>query len=71
MLGAGAVMFCSAYFALGKRPYVGLLIGITLAVTIGAGNHDIEVALWRGLDVTIGKRGKDNLKQKVKLLIHQ
>lgn len=50
----GAVMFCSAYFALGKRPYVGLLIGITLAVTIGAGNHDIEVALWRGLDVTIG-----------------
>jgi len=50
----GAVMFCSAYFALGRHPYVWLLIGITLAVTMGAGNHDMEVALWRGLDVTIG-----------------
>ncbi|MCL9775132.1 FUSC family protein [Vibrio methylphosphonaticus] len=53
-LWCGIVMFLSAYFALGKRPYVGLLVGITLAVTIGASNHDIEVALWRGLDVTLG-----------------
>ncbi|MFC5076605.1 FUSC family protein [Vibrio thalassae] len=50
----GIVMFFSAYFALGKRPYVGLLVGITLALTIGACIDDIEVALWRGLDVTIG-----------------
>ncbi|MDF2153226.1 FUSC family protein [Vibrio sp. CAU 1672] len=50
----GLVMFLSAYFAMGKRPYVCLLIGITLAVTTGAGNHDVEVALWRGLDVTVG-----------------
>lgn len=53
-LWCGVVMFLSAYFALGKRPYAGLLIGITLAVTIGAGNHDIEIALWRGLDVSLG-----------------
>ncbi|WP_391089053.1 FUSC family protein [Vibrio sp. NH-UV-68] len=53
-LWCSLIMFLSAYFALGKRPYVGLLIGITLSVTIGGGKHDVFIALWRGLDVTVG-----------------
>lgn len=48
------IIFLSAYFALGKRPYVGILIGVTLAVTLGAGNADVNIAMWRGVDVTIG-----------------
>ncbi|WP_261834626.1 FUSC family protein [Vibrio ishigakensis] len=48
------VIFASAYYSLGKRPYVGILIGITLAVTIGGGDSDVSVALWRGFDVSVG-----------------
>ncbi|MEZ9629479.1 FUSC family protein [Vibrio breoganii] len=53
-LWCAVIIFLSAYFALGKRPYVGILIGVTLAVTLGAGNADVDVAMWRGVDVTIG-----------------
>ncbi|GAB7219135.1 FUSC family protein [Vibrio comitans] len=53
-LWCAAIIYLSAYFALGKRPYVGILIGITLAVTLGAANADVDVAMWRGVDVTIG-----------------
>ncbi|MGF1746097.1 FUSC family protein [Vibrio minamisatsumaniensis] len=53
-LWCAVIIFLSAYFALGKRPYVGILIGITLAVTLGAVNADVDVAIWRGVDVTIG-----------------
>ncbi len=54
VLWCGIVMFFSAYWARGKRPYVALLIGITLSVTIGAGNTNIEVAVLRGIDVIAG-----------------
>ncbi|MGY3877651.1 FUSC family protein [Aeromonas enteropelogenes] len=50
----GAIMFLCGYLALGKRPYVGLLIGITLAVTIGAQPGEIQTALWRSGDVVLG-----------------
>ncbi|GAD78750.1 FUSC family protein [Vibrio ezurae] len=53
-LWCSIVIFLSGYFALGKRPYVGILIGITLAVTVGSSNTHIDVAVWRGLDVTLG-----------------
>ncbi|GEM78296.1 FUSC family protein [Vibrio superstes] len=53
-LWCAVIIFLSAYFALGKRPYVGILIGITLAVTLGAANADVDVAMWRGVDVTLG-----------------
>ncbi|GAM67623.1 hypothetical protein JCM19236_4549 [Vibrio sp. JCM 19236] len=33
---------------------MGILIGITLAVTIGGGDSDVSVALWRGFDVSVG-----------------
>lgn len=49
-----AIMFLCGYLALGKRPYAGLLIGITLAVTMGARPGDIEMALWRSGDVILG-----------------
>lgn len=35
LLWCGCIMFLCGYLALGKRPYVGLLIGITLGVTMG------------------------------------
>ncbi|MCE9947770.1 FUSC family protein [Hafnia paralvei] len=48
------VMFVCGVLALGKRPYMGLLIGITLAVVCGAGPGDMNTALWRSGDVIIG-----------------
>lgn len=48
----GLVMFICGYLTLGKRPYMALLIGITLAVVCGAG--DMRTALWRSGDVVIG-----------------
>ena len=50
----GAVMFVCGYLTLGKRPYMALLIGITLAVVCGAGAGDMQTALWRSGDVIIG-----------------
>jgi uncharacterized membrane protein YccC len=50
----GLVVFASGYLALGKRAYAGLLLGVTLAVIIGAGPGDMETALWRSGDVLIG-----------------
>lgn len=52
----GVVMFVCGYLTLGKRPYMALLIGITLAVVCGAGPGpgDISTALWRGGDVIVG-----------------
>lgn len=49
-----AIMFLCGYLALGKRPYVGLLIGITLGVVMGGAPGDIETALWRSGDVILG-----------------
>lgn len=49
-----AIMFLCGYLALGKRPYVGLLIGITLEVIVGGVPGDIETALWRSGDVILG-----------------
>ncbi|GBU14513.1 hypothetical protein AwEntero_31140 [Enterobacterales bacterium] len=43
----GIVMFVSGYLTLGKRPYMALLIGVTLAVVCGAGPGDMHTALWR------------------------
>ncbi len=50
----GVVMFACGYLTLGKRPYMALLVGITLAVVIGAGAGDISIALWRSGDVIFG-----------------
>ncbi|VTR24072.1 Inner membrane protein yeeA [Serratia fonticola] len=50
----GVVMFACGYLTLGKRPYMALLVGITLAVVIGAGAGDIYIALWRSGDVIFG-----------------
>jgi len=48
------VMFICGYLTLGKRPYMALLIGITLAVVCGAPAGDMNTALWRGGDVILG-----------------
>lgn len=48
------VMFVCGMLALGKRPYMGLLIGITLAIVCGAGPGDMDTALWRSGNVIIG-----------------
>lgn len=37
-----------------EKPYQALLIGITLAVVVGAPAGDMETALWRGGDVILG-----------------
>lgn len=54
LLWCGIVMFICGYLTLGKRPYMALLIGITLAVVCGAGAGDMFTALWRSGDVIIG-----------------
>lgn len=43
------VMFVCGIAALGKRPYMGLLIGITLCVVSAAGPGDIQTALLRSV----------------------
>ncbi|WP_406705222.1 FUSC family protein [Sodalis sp.] len=50
----GLVMFICGYLTLGKRLYMALLIGITLAVVCGAGGGDMRTALCRSGDVVIG-----------------
>mgnify|MGYP001190243976 FL=1 len=50
----GIVMFVCGYLTLGKRPYMALLIGITLGVVVGAPPGDFLTALWRGGDVIFG-----------------
>lgn len=47
-------MFLCGWLALGKKPYQALLIGITLAVVVGAAAGDMNTALWRGGDVILG-----------------
>jgi len=54
LVWCAVVMFVSGYLTLGKRPYMALLIGITLAVVCGAGPGDMEMALWRSGDVIFG-----------------
>ncbi len=54
LLGCAAAMFLCGWLALGKKPYQALLIGITLAVVVGAPAGDMETALWRGGDVILG-----------------
>ena len=47
-------MFLCGWLALGKKPYQALLIGITLAVVVGAPAGDMHTALWRSGDVIFG-----------------
>lgn len=54
LVWCGIVMFICGYLTMGKRPYMALLIGITLAVVCGAGSGDMQTALWRSGDVVIG-----------------
>lgn len=54
LMWCGVVMFVSGYLTLGKRPYMALLIGVTLAVVCGAGPGDMHTALWRSGDVVFG-----------------
>ncbi len=54
MLWCAAAMFLCGWLALGKKPYQALLIGITLAVVVGAPAGDMHTALWRSGDVIIG-----------------
>jgi uncharacterized membrane protein YccC len=54
LLWCAAAMFLCGWLALGKKPYQALLIGITLAVVVGAPAGDMHIALWRGGDVILG-----------------
>jgi uncharacterized membrane protein YccC len=54
VLWCAAAMFLCGWLALGKRPYQALLIGITLAVVVGAPPGDMNTALWRSGDVIFG-----------------
>ncbi|AKA37647.1 FUSC family protein [Yersinia ruckeri] len=48
------VMFICGYLTLGNRPYMALLIGVTLALVCGSASVDMNTALWRSTDVIIG-----------------
>lgn len=39
--------FLCGWLALGKKPYQGLLIGVTLAIVVGSPTGEINTALWR------------------------
>lgn len=54
LIWCGIVMFFCGYLTLGKRPFMALLIGITLAAMCGAGAENMPIALWRGGDVILG-----------------
>lgn len=54
LLWCAAAMFLCGWLTLGKRPYQGLLIGITLGVVVGAPQGDMVTALWRSGDVILG-----------------
>lgn len=48
------MMFVAGYLTLGKRPYMALLIGVTLAVVSCAPPNDMESAITRSLYVLAG-----------------
>ncbi len=54
LLWCAVAMFLCGWLALGKKPYQALLIGITLAVVVGAPPGDLTTALWRSGDVIFG-----------------
>ena len=54
VLWCAVAMFLCGWLALGKKPYQALLIGITLAVVVGAPPGDMHTALWRSGDVIFG-----------------
>ncbi|ECD7340077.1 FUSC family protein [Salmonella enterica subsp. enterica serovar Newport] len=54
LVWCAVVMFVCGVLTLGKRPYMGLLIGITLAVVCCVKPGDMNAALWRSGDVIIG-----------------
>ncbi|MGK0703486.1 FUSC family protein [Yokenella regensburgei] len=54
LIWCAAAMFLCGWLALGKKPYQALLIGITLAVVVGAPPGDLTTALWRSGDVIFG-----------------
>lgn len=54
LLWCAVAMFLCGWLALGKKPYQALLIGITLAVVVGAPPGDMTTALWRSGDVIFG-----------------
>lgn len=54
LIWCAVAMFLCGWLALGKKPYQALLIGITLAVVVGAPAGDMNTALWRGGDVILG-----------------
>ena len=43
-----------AWFAIGSSGYIGLLTAITMCVVAGHGDNQIDVGLWRTLNVLIG-----------------
>ncbi|GLS83584.1 FUSC family protein [Paraferrimonas haliotis] len=47
-------IYVSAYLALGRYPYMGLLIGLTMMVFLGGSDGNISYGLWRGVDIIIG-----------------
>ncbi|EAA8371344.1 FUSC family protein [Salmonella enterica] len=54
LVWCAVAMFLCGWLTLGKKPYQALLIGITLAVVVGAPAGDMDTALWRGGDVILG-----------------
>ncbi|MES2869071.1 MAG: FUSC family protein [Pseudomonadota bacterium] len=54
LLWSAAVMFIAGYLTLGKRPYLALLIGATLAVVSCAPPNDMESAITRSVYVLAG-----------------
>jgi uncharacterized membrane protein YccC len=54
LVWCAVTMFVCGYLTLGKRPYMALLIGITMGVVCGAAPADIETAMWRSCDVVFG-----------------
>lgn len=47
-------MFFCGYLTLGKKPYLALLIGITLAVVSSAPAGDVMTAFWRSVNIVLG-----------------
>lgn len=54
LLWSAILMFIAGYLTLGKRPYMALLIGATLAVVSCAPPNDMESAITRSLYVLAG-----------------
>ncbi|ANC42870.1 FUSC family protein [Hafnia alvei] len=47
-------MFICGYLTLGKKPYLALLIGITLSVVSSAPAGDVMTAFWRSANIILG-----------------